>query len=65
MTKDVLLSTLARKQYSNLGEELKIRIKNALNDIAAGNKKGDVKKLKGLKGRLIQAESRRLQDSIL
>ena len=49
--KEILLSTLARKQYSGLGEELRIRIKNALKDIAAGNKSKDVKKLKGLKGR--------------
>jgi len=51
MTKDILLSTPARKQYSNLKGELKIRIKNALMDIAAGNEKGDVKKLKGTRGR--------------
>ncbi|MEA2053562.1 MAG: type II toxin-antitoxin system RelE/ParE family toxin [Candidatus Thermoplasmatota archaeon] len=49
--REILLSTPARKQYSNLEGEPKSRIKTALKDIAAGNEKRDVKKLKGLKGR--------------
>jgi len=49
--KEILLSTPARKQYGDLEKELRSRIKNALKDIAVGNEKRDVKKLKGLKGR--------------
>jgi len=49
--KEILLSAIARKQYGELEQKSKNRIKNALKDIAAGNERRDVKKLKGLKGR--------------
>ena len=48
--KEILLPTHARKEYERLDEETKIRIKNALKDIAKGIRR-DVKKLKGVKGR--------------
>ncbi len=48
--KEVLLSTLARKEYEKLDKKTKTRIKTALKKIAK-EIKTDVKKLKGIKGR--------------
>lgn len=50
MPKDVLLSTPARKQFESLDGSVKDRVRKALRKLA-GSSSGDIKKLKGVKGR--------------
>ena len=54
---------------ASLSKNRKNRIKNALKDIAAGNERRDVKKLKGLKGRedlyRLRVGGYRIPDNIL
>ena len=49
MKKDVLLSSLAQKQYEKIPTKQRAEIKKKLNAFAAGSKKKwDIKKLKGI-----------------
>ena len=49
MKKEVLLSSLAKRQYRKLKKKTRIRIKEALNDLASGeDKKFDIKRLQGV-----------------
>lgn len=50
MTKQVLLSTPAQKQFMDLNHEMKRRVKKALHRLAEFGY-GDIRKLKGIKGR--------------
>jgi len=50
MAKDVLLSTPARKRFESLDGSVKDRIRKALRRLADSGS-GDIKKLKGVKGR--------------
>ena len=52
MSKDILLSTPARKQYDSLDGTVRERIKKALRRLADTGA-GDVKRLMGVKGREI------------
>jgi mRNA interferase RelE/StbE len=45
--KKVLLSPRAQKEYYALEQDIKDRIKKSLNELAAGSKRLDAKKLKG------------------
>ena len=45
--KTVLLSPRAQKDYASLEQSVKDRIKQSLNELAAGSKRLDIKKLKG------------------
>ena len=51
MSKQVLLSPRAQKDYAALNREIRDRIKGALQDLAHGSKKLDTKKLKGVSDR--------------
>jgi len=46
--KKVLLSPRAQKEYNALQQDIKDRIKKSLNELAAGSKRLDTKKLKGI-----------------
>ncbi len=48
MSKEVLLSPRAQKDYAALEKEIQDRIKRALKELAAGSKQLDIKKLKGV-----------------
>ena len=48
MSKEVLLSPRAQKDYAALEKEMQDRIKRALKELAAGLKHLDIKKLKGI-----------------
>ena len=47
MTKPVVLSSRAQKEFSKLSKQLHKRVKNSLNELGAGSKRLDIKKLKG------------------
>ena len=47
MTKPVVLSNRAIKEYSALSKQMQKRIKKALEELGAGSKRLDIKKLKG------------------
>ena len=52
MTKEILLSSPARKQYKALPKDYKTNVKNSLIDLASGRTKNlDTKKLKGVDNR--------------
>jgi mRNA interferase RelE/StbE len=55
MVKQILLSTIARKQFKALDKNTKKRIKSRLNELSKLSTKKrtnlDIKKLKGVKGR--------------
>ena len=48
MGKQVLLSPRAQKDFSKLEENIRERIKNSLQELAAGSKNLDIKKLRGV-----------------
>jgi len=47
MTKPVLLSTRAQKEFKKLPNNVQKRIKKSLNNLGSGLKRLDIKKLKG------------------
>ena len=52
MTKEILLSSPARKQYDALPEDYKTKVKNSLINLASGRMRNlDTKKLKGVDDR--------------
>ena len=51
MSKSVLLSTRAQREYSKLSKQTRRRVKASLYELASGKKKKDIKKIKGTKGR--------------
>ena len=51
MSKDVLLSSRAQKEYKKLSPDMKKRVKAAFKKLGAGDKHLDIKKLKGTSGR--------------
>ncbi|MFQ6128963.1 MAG: type II toxin-antitoxin system RelE/ParE family toxin [Thermoplasmata archaeon] len=51
MSKEVLLSSRAQREYEKLSPEMRKRIKAALRKLASGEKRLDVKKLMGVNGR--------------
>lgn len=51
MSKDVLLSSRAQKEYKKLSPDMKKRVKAALKKLGAGDKNLDIKKLKGVSSR--------------
>ena len=52
MTKEILLSSPAQKQYGSLPEDYKTKVKKALIDLASGRMMNpDTKKLKGVDDR--------------
>ena len=51
MTKKVLLSTRAQKDYKKLSKSMKKRVKEGLTRLSEGDEGLDIKKLKGVGGR--------------
>lgn len=51
MSKQVLLSTRSQKDFKKLSKSMKKRVKESLMKLAEGDKKPDIKKLKGVEGR--------------
>ena len=51
MSKDVLISSRAHKEFKKLSPDMKKRIRSALNKLGVGDKSLDIKKLKGISGR--------------
>jgi mRNA interferase RelE/StbE len=51
MSKKVLLSTRAQKDFKKLSNKMKKRVKEILLGLADGDKHLDIKKLKGVEGR--------------
>jgi mRNA interferase RelE/StbE len=47
MPKPVVLSGRAQKEYYRLSKDMQKRIKKSLNELGAGSKRLDIKKLKG------------------
>ncbi len=47
MTKPVILSSRAIKEYSQLSKQMQKRVKVSLEELGAGSKRLDIKKLKG------------------
>ena len=47
MTKPVVLSNRAIKEYSVLSKQMQKRVKKSLEELGAGSKRLDIKKLKG------------------
>ena len=51
MNKDIFLSTRAQKEFNKLPVTIRERLKKALRTLASGSRQGDIKKLKGIRGR--------------
>ena len=51
MSKDVLISSRAHKEFKKLSSDMKRRVRTALKKLGAGDKSLDIKKLKGVSGR--------------
>ncbi|MCK4266478.1 MAG: type II toxin-antitoxin system RelE/ParE family toxin [Thermoplasmata archaeon] len=51
MTKRVILSPRAQKEYNKLPRDVRKRVKKSLKILADGSQRSDIKKLKGVGGR--------------
>ena len=51
MSKQILLSSRAQKDYKALSKQMKKRVKEILLELSEGDRHLDVKKLKGVEGR--------------
>lgn len=51
MTRDILFSTRAQKEFKKLPVAVRERVKKALRTLASGSRQVDIKKLKGIGGR--------------